>query len=338
MVTLAQVAKRAGVAQSTVSQVLRGNAQAARISLATQRRVHDAARKLHYRPNAYAQAVREGRFGCVGLILSDVSWRSTLPAEQLAGLIDALASRNTHLSVARLRNDLLESEDFMPKILATMMTDGLLIDITQDAPPRMTTLIEQHRIPHVWLNSMRKADCVHPDDRGGAALLVRELIGRGHRRIAYANFAHGTDHGSDHYSVADRYEGAAAAMRDAGLTLIDWRHQAASSTWVGFAAQRLAADRPTAVISYGPSEPAALLIAAAGAGLVVPRDLSLVTFHHTAVHCGGVALAHARDNRYDLGRLAVDMLLARIAGAPAHATVTTPYTLDPGATLAVAPT
>ena len=52
------VAKLAGVSPSTVSLVLSGRGEQARISVATRQRVNVAAQQLHYRPNISARRLR----------------------------------------------------------------------------------------------------------------------------------------------------------------------------------------------------------------------------------------------------------------------------------------
>ena len=58
MPTIREIASAAGVSESTVSIVLKGQAQARRISEATQQRVMDAVRTLGYLPNISARRLR----------------------------------------------------------------------------------------------------------------------------------------------------------------------------------------------------------------------------------------------------------------------------------------
>jgi LacI family transcriptional regulator len=67
-VSLEDVAKRAGVARSTVSRVLNGSGGAT-ISQATQERVRQLAQELGYRPNRMAQRLRKGQADTIGLIV-----------------------------------------------------------------------------------------------------------------------------------------------------------------------------------------------------------------------------------------------------------------------------
>ena len=71
-VTSVDVARHAGVSQSTVSLVFSGKGHG-RVSEATQDRVRRSARELGYRPNVAAQALRLGTSRAVALLVPDVT-------------------------------------------------------------------------------------------------------------------------------------------------------------------------------------------------------------------------------------------------------------------------
>src|ERR687893_1538483 len=71
-VTSVDVARHAGVSQSTVSLVFSGKGSG-RVSEATQERLRRAARELGYRPNMAAQALRLGSSRAVALLVPDVT-------------------------------------------------------------------------------------------------------------------------------------------------------------------------------------------------------------------------------------------------------------------------
>src|SRR5918993_5465291 len=94
--TSIDVARCAGVSQSTVSLVLSGKAQG-RVSEATQERVRECARELCYLPNVAAQTLRLGTSRAVALLVPDVTnpffsrvLRGAQRAAQAAGFTVAL--------------------------------------------------------------------------------------------------------------------------------------------------------------------------------------------------------------------------------------------------------
>lgn len=73
-VTIADVAREAGVSTATVSNALNATGRA---SEATRRRVREAAARLGYRPNPAGRALRTGRAGAIGLAVTTygaVAW------------------------------------------------------------------------------------------------------------------------------------------------------------------------------------------------------------------------------------------------------------------------
>ena len=67
--TLAQVAKKAGVSSATVSRVLNN---ASVVKNATRARVMRAARELNYHPNLHARSLARGHSRTLGIILSNM--------------------------------------------------------------------------------------------------------------------------------------------------------------------------------------------------------------------------------------------------------------------------
>lgn len=68
--TIKDVARRAGVAPSTVSRVLNGTGY---VSEDVARRVRQAVEELDYQPNAVARTLRQHRSRTIGVIFPDIS-------------------------------------------------------------------------------------------------------------------------------------------------------------------------------------------------------------------------------------------------------------------------
>src|ERR1700733_7888937 len=99
-ITSVDVAREAGVSQSTVSFVL-NNTRGQTIPEETRRRVLDAAKKLDYRPRASARSLAAGRSAVVLLALPELPISATLSRfiEQLAAaLAEHSLSLVTHLA------------------------------------------------------------------------------------------------------------------------------------------------------------------------------------------------------------------------------------------------
>jgi DNA-binding LacI/PurR family transcriptional regulator len=96
-ITIDVVAAEAGVSASTVSHVVNGRGDVARISAATCERVMDAARRLGYAPNHAAQSLRRQRTGIVTVLVFRLS--SALYAEIATGVRNVAERRGYHVGV-----------------------------------------------------------------------------------------------------------------------------------------------------------------------------------------------------------------------------------------------
>jgi LacI family transcriptional regulator, repressor for deo operon, udp, cdd, tsx, nupC, and nupG len=264
-VTSVDVARHAGVSQSTVSLVFSGKGQG-RVSEATQEAVRRCARELGYRPNVAAQALRLGSSGAVALLVPDITnpffsrvLRGAQRAAQQAGytvvLVDTANDRRW------------EAQSF--EALRAGPVDGYLL--FEVMPPD-----DLERDEHVVLMESRapKRSSVRFDSESGAADAFRHLIDLGHRRIGHLASAF----------QAPTFDAREAARRrvlaEAG---IDPDAQPRAMTEITIDAARDAAgplldDRPTAVFCDDDIIAAGLYLAARERRLKIPRDLSVIGF------------------------------------------------------------
>ena len=319
MSTLQQIADLAGVSLNTASRVLSGRIKGVRRdAVERSEMILKIAQDLNYRPNTSAKAIRCGRFGGIALLLSTTPSRSHVPAGLLEGIESVLLPHDLHLTFTRLPDDSLTQQGMVPKILRQSMTDGMLVNYTHHIPGKMVKLIENEKVPSVWLNTKRPRDCVRPDDLGAARDATERLLALGHRRIAYVDLS-STDHASKtcHYSVADRLAGYSAAMEAGGLPrqILAEDRDVLPMERIGIAGEFLKRpNHPTAIVAYAPYTALPVLLAAATiCGLKVPKDLSIVTFSDVTDDRAGLALSSMLIPTSEIGSMATEMLLQKIA-------------------------
>jgi DNA-binding LacI/PurR family transcriptional regulator len=175
-VTSVDVARRAGVSQSTVSLVFSGKA-AGRISARTEAAVRNAAGELGYRPNTAARALKTGAARTVALVVPDVTnpffsglLRGAQTAARAAGyavaLIDTANDRDWGAASA--------------EALGAGPADGLLL-FEVDPPPRSAV-----SEPIVVIESeSRGHPSVRIDAASGTEAAIRHLLELGHTRIGH---------------------------------------------------------------------------------------------------------------------------------------------------------
>lgn len=339
-VTMKQVAAEVGVSVPAVSEALHGTGGNTRISPEVRARIIRTAAQIGYRPNSMARGTRTGRTQSIALVLASNPERSHLPAAVHDAVCASLAQKRMHLVLSRMSDEDFTSESTMPRILNELVVDGLLVNYTHGSPQRLSELIVRYRIPAVWLNHKREYDCVYPDDFGAGRMAAEHLLGLGHRRIAMVDFLHedGADRAQWHHSVEDRFAGYASAMRAAGgavSRVLRSGPETATSRQECASAWLAGADRPTAVITYHPDDAIMLAYLAAQRGLVVPRDLSLVSFSEQAEAALGMPMTIAGIPAVAMGEAGVDRLMQKIcAPTVAGSPVCVPYTDVRGATTA----
>jgi LacI family transcriptional regulator len=291
------VAKLAGVAQSSVSLVFSGKAQG-RISPTLEQRIRVAAKQLGYEPIHTGRALRSGEAGALGLVVTDFENSFFGPVSR--GAQEAAAE-------AGLAVVLMEALASSPvRSLDRGLVDGLLVFAVE--PPEPTERLKDR---------VTLLEVVHPayssvvfDNAGGMRQAVAHLAELGHQAIAYAGINNGR------WTFRERRASWERAMGSSELPIrASWIAESpigldAATT----AARRLLAQaaRPTAVICADDLVTAGVYRAAAELGIRVPEDLSVVGFGGTIV---GEVLSPSVTTLYasgrTLGRVAVELYLSR---------------------------
>jgi DNA-binding LacI/PurR family transcriptional regulator len=173
-VTSIDVARRAGVSQSTVSLVLSGKARG-RISARTEEAVRAAAAELGYRPNVAARALRTGVARSVALVVPDIT--NPFFGRVLRGAQRAAQNAGYTVVLVDLGNDRAWEAASLQALLAGP-ADGLLL-FEADLPPGATE--------HAIQIEMRPGGLpvVRLDVEAGVDAALDHLQALGHRRIGH---------------------------------------------------------------------------------------------------------------------------------------------------------
>lgn len=204
------VAALAGVSLKTVSRVVNDEPG---VTEAVRQRVQAAAARLDYRYNRAASNLRRGssRSLLVGAVLQDLS--NSFSAALLRSLEDVARERGLAVVASSLDEDA-ERERALVHDLVERRVDGLVL---MPATDRQDYLVAERRagLPTVFVDRAPcgvDADSVTVDNRAGAALATRHLLGQGHRRIAFVGDLPGIR------TAADRLHGFHDAFAEVGLS------------------------------------------------------------------------------------------------------------------------
>ncbi|NDJ61957.1 MAG: substrate-binding domain-containing protein [Chloroflexi bacterium] len=269
-ITSIDVARRAGVSQSTVSRVFSDKHPA--VSAETRQRVLTAAADLGYRPNAIARMMSTRRTHIVGILMANI----TSPfypyvLEKFLQRLQAL-DRQALVFTASAHQDV---DALLPLVLqhqvaALIVTSATLSSETADECARSG-------VPVILFNRYVRggaASAVCADNVAGGRLAADVLLDTGHRRLAYIA---GTP---DTSTNTDRERGFADRLAERGDT--SWRRAQADYTYeTGFAAAHdllAGSDPPDALFCANDIMALGALDAVRQIGARVPEDVSIIGF------------------------------------------------------------
>jgi DNA-binding LacI/PurR family transcriptional regulator len=314
-VTSVDVARRAGVSQSTVSLVFSGKGRG-RVSEATQEHVRRCARELGYRPNVAAQALRLGSSRAVALLVPDIT--NPFFSRVLRGAQRAAQAAGYTVALVDTANDRRwEAQSF--EALRAGPVDGYLL--FEVMPPEGLSS-EQH-VVLIEAKAPRRSS-VHFDAARGARAAFDHLIELGHRRIGHLAAAF------DAPTFDLREEARRAAFAEAGIDP-DAQPRRLTPITIDDACAvglDLLAEQPTAVFCDDDIIAAGMYLAARERGLRIPRDLSVVGFDDMdfARVLEPPLTTVALDGEL-LGATAFELLEERMAGRRARRPVVLPAEL-----------
>lgn len=180
MVTIADVARHAGVAVSTVSYVLSGKRT---ISASTRQRVLASIRALGYHPHAGARALASRRSNVIALVLPLRRGMHVPVLMQFATAVVTTARTFDH-DVLLVTAD--EGPAGLRRIAASAMVDGIVVMDVELDDPRVPVLRDLER-PSVLIGFPVDAaglTCVDLDFYRAGAACVEHLAGLGHTSVA----------------------------------------------------------------------------------------------------------------------------------------------------------
>jgi DNA-binding LacI/PurR family transcriptional regulator len=315
--TIRDVAKRAGVSESTVSRVLSGVETQIAISEETRVAVQRAARDLGYRPHPGARALSGKNSFLLGLIVREISdpWF----AQMIEILNDLAKERGYGLVLGNARRDPREALALRDMMLDLRYCVALfLCGDLQESPEDqgfLNRMGETHRLVSIARGNAGlggNTPSVGVDNRQGALLALMHLAELGHRRIGCISAGRVGDlHervGFYREFMVERF----GSMPDAYLELDCNSYEGGYE-----AARRLLAlalpVRPTAIFAADDRLAIGAIAAATDMGLRIPADVSFVGFDDMegAAFCRP-ALTTVRQPMEAIGRKAFEVILAMI--------------------------
>lgn len=279
-VTLSDVAREAGVSQSTASRCLNGSARKVDDSL--RERVLAAAARLNYTANLSAQTVARGTSTTVALLVSDIA--DAYFSSMAAAVMTAAESEGLRVTIAVTDRSVEREIELVRQLrgqhaLAVILAGSGYVDSAlSEALVRELTMFEETggRVVLVSRSDL-PFDTVDLDNLGGARRLASALV-----RLGYGSFR---VLGGEESLVAtrDRVEGFRLGLADRSIELpADRVHYSAFSWEGGFDAVQAMDDNRLAEtqLLFAVNDEMALgaIAGLRGRGIRVPEDVAVAGF------------------------------------------------------------
>ncbi|ACV59290.1 transcriptional regulator, LacI family [Alicyclobacillus acidocaldarius subsp. acidocaldarius DSM 446] len=299
MVTIRDVARKAGVSVSTVSRVINGSGY---VGEDTERKVLLAMKELNYQPNRIARGLVSRRTSTIGLLIPDVA--NPFFSEMARGVEDAAIAEG--YSVLLCNSDWKSERELMYiDLLKGRWVDGIVIVGSRSDSRVIEAAVGDTPLVIVDRRSSEFRWSVWTDNRQGAALVVEHLLKMGCSKIVHIAGP------SDSPSAQERRKGYEQAISQAGLVAIVYEGDFRFASGFEIATMILeGSQRPDGIFAANDLMAIGVLQAAVKLGVQVPHEVAIVGYDNIP-SAGYVSpsLTTVHQPSYQMGVSAFDLLL-----------------------------
>jgi DNA-binding LacI/PurR family transcriptional regulator len=313
MVTMAEVARQAGVSVSTVSYVLTG---ARPISPATRERVEKVIHDLGYTPNALARGLKGKRSKIIAMLYPTRTRSIDLSGlEYILGASDLAQEHGYHLLLWTTEAD---AVDDLEIYVRQGLLDGAVVMQVKLEDPRIE-ILRHAQLTFAMIGRLadnKGIDFADTDTDQCAKTAVDYLRDLGHRHLGFVNQSRAEV--SSGLGIAVRIQDSVRrAARSRGMTLNSMACEYSTEAGVD-ALDRMIKRNPqlTAVITFNEQAVPGIIVGAERRGWRVPDDLSIVAITMTAqaAHMMSPPMTTVSPSASAMGRAGVDALIQRLEG------------------------
>ncbi|KMY48517.1 LacI family DNA-binding transcriptional regulator [Peribacillus loiseleuriae] len=267
MVTIADIAKMAGVAKSTVSRYLNGGS----VSDETIRKIEKVVQETGYSPNKFAQSLKAKKTNIIGTIVPRLDSYAT--SQTLIGIDEQLRDLEYQLIISNTSQSL-EREIENIYILAQQKVAGIILLATMVTKKHIKALHEI-KVPILLVGQENEEfhSVIH-NDYQAAHSLGEYVLSQRHTRIAYLGVAK-----EDIAVGVKRREGFMSAVADKVDTEVKYFETSfKSEDAIHKTLEIIEQYKPSIIVCATDNIALGALKAAYMSGLQVPEDLSITGF------------------------------------------------------------
>lgn len=307
--TIDDVAKRAGVSKSTVSQFL--NQRYQYMSEATRERIAQVIEELKYRPSGLARSLKQNRTHMVGVIVANIDY--TLSIQCIRAIENELQSKGVMVIICNADENEEKENQYVETLIARQV-DGLIVFPAGRGAGVYGALAEAD-VPLVFMDRLLDGFSTQSlllDNEMALKLGVEELRRCGHERIALLSLPLGPQAITPR---KERLSGYRKAMEELGLPLRDEYVASVPKEGISAELDRLLdlSEPPTALLAANDIVLAEVLKHANRIGLAIPDRLSLIGIDDAEfARIYNPVITTIRQPAYEMGMQAAKIILSRI--------------------------
>jgi DNA-binding LacI/PurR family transcriptional regulator len=312
-VSIKDIARLAGVSHSTVSRALNHSPL---IPVITAERIQRIAAEKGYTASAVARSLVTRKTKAIGVVVTSIA--DPFNGEVVAGLEEAANHEGYSVVLATSQADPRRELEVV-RSFRERRVDGILVASSR-LGAQYQPLSDEWEAPIVLLNNQHPSELAHSvsiDNTDGGYQATAHLIELGHREIAYIGDESGLQ------SDEERFTGFQAAMKKARLKVR--RELIVRGDGKREGGQKAAADLlnlikpPSAVFCYNDMTALGAIEEVQARGWRVGREVSVVGFDDLFFAASlQPPLTTFRQPKKELGRQAMQLLLAILKGQPAE--------------------
>ncbi len=309
-VSIKDIAKAAGVSHSTVSRAL---ADSPLVKEETRERIKQLAQEMGYSPHALARSLVTRRTQTVGVVVTTIA--DPFVSEIVRGL-EEMGQNHGYTIILCNSNAEPRRELAAVKALREKRVDGIIVTASRIGDLYLP-LLEAFGVPIVLINNQQTGKYVYSigtDDLRGGQIATEYLLSLGHTRIGYIASPNNVN------SSQARMNGYRTALESHGIAFDpalladgDGRPAAAMEATARLLSQ---GAHPTAIFCYNDMTAIGTMRALKQMGLRIPDDISVVGYDDIPIaEYLEPPLTTIRQRKYDMGCMAMEMLLRLLNGA-----------------------
>ncbi|MDD3818956.1 MAG: LacI family DNA-binding transcriptional regulator [Actinomycetota bacterium] len=284
MVTIKDIAKKAGVSTATISYVLNNEGK---ISEETRRRVLKIVDEMNYKRNTIAKSLRTSKTSTIGIVAEDITVFNT--SSIINGINKFVEDQGFHIILTNLRlhqrtglnysnikSYMAEISESIDVLLSRQIEGIIYIGVH---PRDVTGVVRKTNKPTVYTYCYTSGDdyCVNYDDKLAAYEITNYFIKMGHENIAVISGP------ADSLATCERLHGYKDALNENNLLYNpdyiesgDWEFESGISAIKKILSKNK--KPPTAIFAMNDLMAAGAIEAAFELGYSVPDDFSVIGF------------------------------------------------------------